>query len=160
MDATEIAAGLRIANETDLPQIAQLWLEMFEEVGKHREADFRPDWRARFVEYCTGRMRAGDLRFFVADEAGRVAGCAGAVVRDGYPLEIHGIRNGYIFGVSVRTHVRKRGIATALTKACVDWLEQTGTARVLLHASPSGRPIYERMGFVPTNEMELPKRLP
>jgi hypothetical protein len=27
--------------------------------------------------------------------------------------------------------------------------------RVVLHASDQGRPLYERLGFVPTNEMRL-----
>ncbi len=133
---------------------------MFEEVGKHRAADFLPDWRGRFVEYCAKRMRAEELRYFVVDDEGGVAGCAGALLRDGYPFEIHGIPSGYIFGVSVRPQMRKRGIATALTLACVRWLEETGASRILLLASPFGRPIYERLGFVPTNEMELPRRRP
>jgi hypothetical protein len=34
----------------------------------------------------------------------------------------------------------------------VGWLAQ-GYDRVLLHASDAGRPLYESLGFVPTNEM-------
>lgn len=108
MEATQTFSGFREATTGDLERAAQLWLEMFQEVGLYGEADFAPDWRERFVAYCRSRMSAGELRYFVYEEDGEVLGCAGALVRDG------------------------------------------------LHASRFGRPIYERMGFVPTNEMELP----
>jgi len=42
----------------------------------------------------------------------------------------------------------------------VDWCWQNGVPIVILHASTEGRPLYESMGFKPTNEMriELPVR--
>lgn len=150
----------RIAVEDDLPAIAQLWLEMFEEVGKHHESDFVPDWRARFCEYMRRRIASGEARYFVTEQDGEIVGAAGALVRDGYPLDIHGIRSGYIFGVSVKARARGRGIATRLTNDCTSWLKEIQVQRILLHASPFGRPIYERMGFVATNEMELPLTRP
>lgn len=85
----------------------------------------------------------------------RVAGTACALVRDGYPAVIHGIRVGYIFGVRVEPAYRGGGIATRLTRACIDFLREIECAQIRLHASDAGRPIYERLGFVPTNEMRL-----
>jgi ribosomal protein S18 acetylase RimI-like enzyme len=152
------ALTYRVAVTDDLPAIAQLWLDMFEEVGKYREADFSPDWRARFCDYMRRRIALHEARYFVAEEHDGIAGAAGALVRDGYPMEISGVRNGYIFGVSVKPKMRGRGIATALTQNCVAWLKEISVGRILLHASPFGRPIYEKMGFIPTNEMELPLR--
>ena len=146
----------REAADADLPECAQLWLDMFEEVGKFQETDFAPDWRERFVRYATRRIGSGELRYFIAELDGEIAGTAGALLRDGYPAEIHGVAFGYIFGVSVKPHARKRGIATALTQRAVAWLKSKGVARLQLHASPFGRPIYEKLGFVPTNEMGLP----
>lgn len=146
----------REASETDLPECAQLWLAMFEEVGKFCEADFTPDWRERFVNYAARRIRADELRYFVAEIDGEIAGTAGALLRDGYPAEISGVALGYVFGVSVKPDARKRGIATELTQRAVAWLKAKGVMRLQLHASPFGRPIYEKLGFVPTNEMGLP----
>jgi GNAT superfamily N-acetyltransferase len=48
---------------------------------------------------------------------------------------------------------RRRGIAALLMRHILDWTHAEGLARVNLHASPAGRPMYEQMGFVPTNEM-------
>lgn len=156
METIETKLTYRIATAADLPACAQLWLEMFEAVGKYRESNFVADWRERFVRYGTGRIPSGEYRYFVVEDSGGIVGCAGALVRDGYPFEISGVRNGYIFGVSVKPHMQKRGIATVLTTQCVDFLKEIGVGRILLHASPFGRPIYQKMGFIPTNEMELP----
>jgi len=65
------------------------------------------------------------------------------------------MRIGYIFGVSVIPEMRGRGIDTTVTTTCVDWLKAVDAERILLHASRFGRPIYDSLGFAPTNEMCL-----
>jgi GNAT superfamily N-acetyltransferase len=50
---------------------------------------------------------------------------------------------------------RRRGLATCVLEAMLDWCRRRGIRRVTLHASAQGRPIYERMGFTQTNEMRL-----
>jgi hypothetical protein len=37
----------------------------------------------------------------------------------------------------------------------IQWLKEQGFSSVVLHASDEGRPLYETLGFVPTNEMRL-----
>ena len=37
----------------------------------------------------------------------------------------------------------------------VDWCRAQGFDCVCLHASDAGRPLYEQLGFQPTNEMRL-----
>jgi GNAT superfamily N-acetyltransferase len=146
---------LREARIGELYAVAEHWIAMFEEVGKHRESDFVAGWRDRFVEYFTAQIHAGSAQYFVAVEDDRIVGTAGALLTDGYPAAIHGIRSGYVFGVHVDEPYRGRGIATRLTNAAVDFLQERAPWAIRLHASPFGRPIYERMGFVPTNEMQL-----
>jgi GNAT superfamily N-acetyltransferase len=146
---------LREAHVQELPAIAEHWLAMFEEVGKHREAEFDPRWRERFVRYFTERINAGDAAYFVAVDGERVVGTAGALLTDGYPANIHGLRNGYIFGVNVHAAYRGHGIATRLTEYAIEFLQARKPWAIRLHASPFGRPIYEKLGFTPTNEMQL-----
>jgi len=127
---------------------------MFEEVGKHYERDFQPGWRERFVAFFTPRIAGEDARYFVALEGQRIVGSAGAMLTEGYPSTIHGLRSGYVFGVYVLPAYRARGLATRLTQAAVDFLRSRDPLTIRLHASPFGRPIYEKMGFVSTNEMQ------
>lgn len=140
----------------DLPTVAAFWMAMFEEVGILNTAEFSPGWERRFVEYFTQRIAAGSAHFALAVDGGRIVGTAGAMIVDGYPSAIHGLKFGYIFGVRVEPEFRGRGLATALTQDAAAFLRRSDCRRIRLHASTTGRPIYERLGFVPTNEMELP----
>jgi predicted N-acetyltransferase YhbS len=49
----------------------------------------------------------------------------------------------------------RRGVAETLMRVQLDAVAERGIRRVVLHASDDGRPLYERLGFVQTNEMPL-----
>jgi GNAT superfamily N-acetyltransferase len=153
-------ATIRTGTERDLGVFAAFWLAMFEEVGNIRERDMAADWRERFAAYIARRMEACDGGFFVAESDGRIVGTAGAIVLDGYPFVVHGIKRGYIFGVRVDPAHRGHGIARTLTETAIAYLRELGCAKIRLHASRFGRRIYERIGFAPTNEMELVQSAP
>jgi len=38
-------------------------------------------------------------------------------------------------------------------ETAIAWARAHGIARLVLHASPEGRPLYEQLGFEATNEM-------
>ena len=63
-----------------------------------------------------------------------------------------------ILNVYVEPDRRRRGVAEALMRAVLDELARRGIRRIVLHASDDGRRLYERLGFVPTNEMRLRAR--
>jgi GNAT superfamily N-acetyltransferase len=50
---------------------------------------------------------------------------------------------------------RRQGIARTLVRIMIDWCRNEGFGSVVLHASNDGRPLYEQLGFRPTNEMRL-----
>jgi ribosomal protein S18 acetylase RimI-like enzyme len=56
---------------------------------------------------------------------------------------------GWVGGVAVVPAHRRVGLGGALTEAIVEFLEGRAVATVLLHATALGRPVYERLGFVP-----------
>ena len=56
---------------------------------------------------------------------------------------------GWVGGVAVVPAHRRAGLGGALTEAIVEFLEGRAVATVLLHATALGRPVYERLGFVP-----------
>jgi len=60
-----------------------------------------------------------------------------------------------VLNVYVEPDWRRRGIGEALMRTLLDALEERGIRRVVLHASVEGRGLYERLGFVATNEMRL-----
>ena len=120
------------------------------------ERDLPSDWRERFVTFFSERVADERARFFVAvDGDDRIVGTAAGMLREGYGTVIHEVPQGYIFGVYVEDGYRGRGLATRLTQATVDFLKAKRCRKIRLHASKFGRRIYERLGFVPSSEMEL-----
>ena len=150
------ALTIRSGTIAELDTFATFWIAMYEECAILYETQLPRDWRDRFVAHFTRRIQDDDARFFVACD-GEIVGTAGAFVAEGYPALITEMDRGYIFGVRVAPTHRKRGLAEALTSECVTFLQSKNCAKIRLHASTFGRPIYERMGFTATNEMELPE---
>ncbi|MEM8720358.1 MAG: GNAT family N-acetyltransferase [Cyanobacteria bacterium P01_G01_bin.39] len=72
-----------------------------------------------------------------------------------YPSVLHNRKYGYIWNVYVERDYRRQGIATQLTKAAVAYLKSLNCTKALLHASPSGKPVYQGIDFTSSNEMIL-----
>jgi len=74
------------------------------------------------------------------------------------PLDISTIgegRQGTIVNVFTEPQWRQRGIAGLLIKEIITWSKNEQIDRVVLHASDEGRSIYERLGFIASNEMRF-----
>lgn len=147
---------IRRACLADLGHILLHRLAMFEEMG-FREAEVLDRVEAISREYFTEALRAGTyLRWIAEDTNGQVIGGGGIVVADwpGFPGENHAKR-AWILNMYTEPGARRHGVAKRLMEAMIEWCRSQGYGSVSLHASTAGRPIYESMGFRPTNEMSL-----
>ncbi len=61
----------------------------------------------------------------------------------------------YLLNFYSAPEARGRGFAKQILQACVDLCRERGFDVITLHASPFGKPIYEKFGFEQTNEMML-----
>ena len=50
---------------------------------------------------------------------------------------------------------RRNGVARAIMAAIMDSSREQRLARLVLHASKEGRPLYEDLGFEDSNEMRI-----
>jgi len=64
-------------------------------------------------------------------------------------------RRGMLLNVYTHSAHRRRGLARGLVETALRWCKANGITVVILHASDEGRPLYEALGFQPTNEMRL-----
>jgi len=64
----------------------------------------------------------------------------------------HGSAVGWIGMVLVHPRFRRRGCATRLLRHCIDYLEPR-VACIKLDATPDGRKVYEKLGFVAETEL-------
>ena len=147
--------NLRPASADDDRLLASHFRRMWEDNGFH---DFEESWEARVLAFCAHARANLGYQAFIAEAGGVALGSAGGQMYGGlYPqvLKDSMRRHGYIWGVWVDPERRGQGLGRRLTDAVIAHFRDLGCTRMLLHASPFGRPVYERIGFQPTNEMRL-----
>lgn len=151
------AITIRPATLTEDKLIAQHFYQMWLDNQVPAE-EIRSDWQTITLEFlATAREQLG-YQGFVASLSGQIVGSVGCQLFSGlYPFLISQDQRhyGYIWGVYVEAAYRRRGIGRQLTEVAVDWLRSQHCTHALLHASPWGKPVYEQLGFTPSNEMRL-----
>jgi ribosomal protein S18 acetylase RimI-like enzyme len=116
------------------------------------------EWREITLEFIDRARQELCYKAFVAEVDGVVVGSVGCQLFAGlYPqaLAEHYRKYGYIWGVYVEPPHRGKGIAKQLTNIAIAHLKSLGCTKAILHASPSGKPVYSSLGFVSSNEMQL-----
>jgi ribosomal protein S18 acetylase RimI-like enzyme len=131
----------------------QLWRD--NDVPAHL---IKADWLTIVLQFLDEARQDLCFKAYVAEQGGRVVGSASCQLFSGlYPhvlVEEH--RNyGYIWGVYVEPEYRGQGVAKQLTGMAIAHLKSLHCTRILLHASPSGKPVYSSLGFIESNEMRL-----
>ncbi len=131
----------------------QLWLD-----NQVPAEQIRPDWESVILEFlATAREHLG-YQGFVALMDDQIVGSVGCQLFAGlYPLLLSQDQRhyGYIWGVYVEASYRCRGIGRQLTEVAVECLRSQHCTHAILHASTWGKPVYEQIGFTPSNEMRL-----
>jgi GNAT superfamily N-acetyltransferase len=159
---------IRPATVDDADVIAWHRAAMFRDMGDIAADDVEPLLRAT-AAWVRGAIPAGDYVAWMAtprDDPRRVIGGAGMQLRALIPRPrpagpgILDGRQGLIVNVFVEREYRRQGVARALTEAALDWGREAGLVSIVLHASPAGRPLYEALGFVTTNEMRYDRLRP
>jgi GNAT superfamily N-acetyltransferase len=128
---------------------------MFSDMG-HRDSAALDAMCAAFRPWLAARLESGEYLSWVAVAENRIVAGLGLWLMDWPPHLIGpGARRGNILNVYTQPDFRRRGIARALMETALDWCRVNGIRAVILHASDDGRPLYESMGFLPTNEMRV-----
>jgi GNAT superfamily N-acetyltransferase len=150
---------IRQANLDDLDHLVHHRRAMFEDMGHHDPAVLRQvEHSSR--EYFTAALRLGTYNAWLAESPqARVVAGGGIVFADwpGYPGETLAKR-AWILNMYTEPEARRLGIAKRILETMLAWCRAEGLRTVSLHASPAGRPLYESLGFQPTNEMRLTLR--
>jgi len=152
--------GIRQATTSDAAIIAHHRVAMFQDMGEVPTAALSTQLLLTSTAALTALFREGSYVGWLAIDAGeRVIAGAGAQIKSQLPRIAHdGVRVAVmpvalVLNVYTEPAWRKKGIARALMQRIMGWATTEGIDRVLLHASDAGRPLYQSLGFVATNEM-------
>src|SRR4051812_6383189 len=154
---------VRPATAADIPVLAYHRAAMFRDMGTLMPYQMDPLQRATEA-YLSEAMDRGEYLGWIAEHAespGGTLGGAGVQLRPILPRPRPGSDDlelgpeAIVLNVYVDPVWRRRGIAKALMHTLLDVLSERGIGRIVLHASDEGRHLYERLGFVATNEMRF-----
>jgi GNAT superfamily N-acetyltransferase len=150
---------IRAATVGDIPALIHHRRSMWWEMGRQDAAALDLMEAAARDYFCTA-IPDGSYRGFLAqNESEEIVGGAGVVISP-WPgsFDQRLPRRAMILNMYVEKPYRRRGIARALMEKMIEWCRREEFAYVGLHASDEGRPLYEKLGFRPTNEMRLELR--
>ena len=159
----DTAPRIRLATAADAALLARHRADMFRDMGRCNAATHGP-LMAASAAYFTRAIPAGEYAGWIAtatENDGRDVPIAGAGVQVRVMLprpnesgtELTDGPEGIVLNVYTEEAWRRRGVAELLMRHLLEWSRVRGLVRVVLHASASGRPLYEKLGFVATNEM-------
>ena len=144
----------RRATADDAPLITHHRRAMFADM--RNAPDSVLDEMGRHFERWVRRMIAEDrYAGWITSDAGYDIASAGLLILDWAPhlLDPTGDKRAYILNIFVEPEYRRRGLAQALTKECMQEARRRGIRIIALHASEKGQPVYEKLGFNTSNEM-------
>jgi len=142
---------LRAATAADAARIAAQREAMFTDMGtEYRETV------AQFAPWVERHLQAGTYVGWFVERGAQVVAGAGLLLHDWSPhfLDPQPLR-AYLQNVYTLPEHRGLGLARALTQQAIAETRSRGIRTLSLHASQHRRPLYEKLGFVATNEMRL-----
>lgn len=163
MTGSDALFSVRRARVEDAPVIAWHRARMFQDMGEVSQATF--DGLLKEARNWTERALASGeyIGWFGVpkDSPGVIAGGAGVQLRQVPPHPCRPPRDGafakgehaIVLNVFTEPEWRRRGLALLLMQEIVRWARTEQLDQLVLHASSEARRLYDRMGFVATNEM-------
>ena len=147
---------MREATMADAGTILRHRREMFFDMG-HQDPAALDEMVRPFHPWLVEKMAKAEYRgWFAISENGFVAAGVGLWLMN-WPPGLYSLEpwRGNILNVYTEREHRRRGLARSLVATARDWCGTQKIHIVTLHASDQGRPLYETMGFQPTNEMRV-----
>ena len=140
----------RIATDKDIELMMQSRLEMLRVVNNlSDDYEYSEDIVNNSREYFLN----GDQTTILALDGGEVIGCASMSYLKIMPTFSHptGTR-AHLMNVYTNPSYRRQGIARKMVNMLIDDAWSKGATEISLDATKLGRPLYESMGFIDSNE--------
>ena len=156
---------IRRATVEDAAVVARHRARMFHDMGEISDEAY-DDFLAASQEWTERGLTSGEYIGWLAvpkDQPDLIVAGGGVQLRRVPPHPSRPSRNGefakgrhaIVLNVFTEPEWRKRGAASFLMEAILRWAREEKLDRLVLHASDKARSLYERMGFIATNEMRF-----
>ncbi|MEW9547507.1 GNAT family N-acetyltransferase [Nonomuraea sp. NPDC050783] len=141
---------VRRATSDDIAELVRLRALLFEDLGGDffNPSSANGTWRDALATVLAGKLAAEDTRILVVDGDSGLAACGIGTIEQWFPgPHSHNGRIGHVIGMVTDPAYRRRGHSRAIMCSLLDWFREHDAARVDLHASREGEPLYRELGF-------------
>ncbi|MFN2624001.1 MAG: GNAT family N-acetyltransferase [Chthoniobacterales bacterium] len=156
---------IRRATIEDAAVVARHRARMFHDMGEISDEAY-DDFLAASQEWTERGLTSGEYIGWLAvlkDQPDLIVAGAGVQLRQVPPHPCRPPRDGkfakgrhaIVLNVFTEPEWRKRGAARFIMDEILRWAREEKLDRLVLHASDQARSLYERMGFIATNEMRF-----
>lgn len=150
--------SLREAGEAGVPFLARFGRWMIEEVT--REQPFPPEKMAAIEEayfpFARTHLPDGSLKAWAVESAGQIAACGALLILPFIPNPIEPTRRtARLYNLYTLPEHRRKGLGRQIAEQAIEYYKTQGIKRIVLTASPLGRPLYESLGFETSKELKL-----
>lgn len=153
-----MAYSIRPATIADIPHIVQHRAGMFREMGIPAEFEDMTAATELWLRHAIPSKTY--LGWMAESNTGEVVAGGGLLIIPWPPGPMTmDPRCGFIFNVYTQPAHRKQGLAKRLMDAMHDYCRAERVERVVLNASVFGKPLYDQMGYVETEEPMMRFRL-
>lgn len=137
------------ATVADLDRVLSSRIEMLKVVnGLSDDTEFDKEFISNTKEYL---CNSNQTTLLAVDK--EVIGCATICYINVLPTFDHPSgKRAHIMNVYTRVNHRRQGIAFQMMKMLIEEAEQKGVTEISLDATEVGRPLYEKCGFIKTEE--------
>jgi GNAT superfamily N-acetyltransferase len=149
--------NLREATSEDIPILTLHHRKMFEEIlqskGMSMDAGAGDAMESAYRAKLSGELASGECKSWVIEmEKAIVASGAISIVKMvPTPFDIS-CRMAYVHSMYTEKEQRGCGCASRIVRQAIEYCKGHGIKRMFLNASDAGRPVYEKIGFIPSPE--------
>jgi len=139
---------LRRANFNDIDKLIDFRVEFLEEIQNPPPDMEMEIFLKSLKDFFLEKMKSNDFVAWLAESDYEIIATSGLSFLQKPPhfINLTG-RFAYIMNMYTKPEWRRKGIGLALLEKLFEEIKKKGIQSVVLHATPAGRPLYEKYGF-------------
>ncbi|MBM4331144.1 MAG: GNAT family N-acetyltransferase [Deltaproteobacteria bacterium] len=153
-EESKIIENMRIreATDGDIPLLAIHHRKMFEEIWERRGEDIDSSRFAEiekaYIQKLQLQLQDGSCKAWVIEDEHRIIASGAISILSFVPTpQDLSSKVGYLHSMYTEKDQRNNHCANRIIKQALHFCKAKGIKRIILNASESGRPIYEKIGF-------------
>jgi len=139
---------LRKANLDDIDELIEFRIHFLKEIQDYPSDEEIETFINSLKDFFLEKMKSNEFVAWLAESNKNIIATSGLSFLQKPPHFINMTgKFAYIMNMYTRPEWRRKGIASKLLERLFEEIKQNGIQSVVLHATPTGRPLYEKYGF-------------